>query len=689
LTYGDSGLNAYEDGTRVNGLSGFVATNTGTGITFGDPAHPLAAALDDARIYNRELSPNEVRGLGFSCANVSQIPRAECQALVDLYLSTDSTHWTNSTGWLANNTPCSWFGVACTDTGHVNLLGLPSNNLSGPIPASLGDLTSLIALVLSGNHLTGSIPDALTGLTALQTLSLRQNALSGGVPSNIGSMAQLAALNLADNQLTGDVSSAITGLHHLTGLDVTDNGIYPTDPAARTFFSFFNPAWLDSQTIPPFDVHTTNVTASGATLTWRPISYTGDGGYYEVLAFDPSTNTSTSVGRTTGKTATGLTVTGLPPGPDYAFAVRTVTPPHGSQQNTVTSEVSDPATPASTAPGAPTITSVTPADGTVTVAFTTPSDGGSPLTGYTVTASPGGATTDGTASPLTVSGLTNGTPYTFTVHATNAVGPGPESTASAQAVPHAATTTVTTQDTSLAVTWGTWSGVTAAAASGGSYRVSRTAGATSSFDFSGTSVTWLVRKGPDRGLARVSIDGVSKGTVDLYAATAGNARLSFGRLSNRTHRLSITVLGAHRPAATGANVTVDGFLVGTSTTPVQETSPTIVFGTWTLTTTSGASAGSFRGSGATGATATFTFIGTRIDWITAYGPDSGRAAVSVDGGPAVTVDLYRRTAAWQVLGRSFTDLGPGSHWITVRVLGTRNSSSRGTRVAVDAFRVTR
>jgi hypothetical protein len=64
------------------------------------------------------------------------------------------------------------------------------------------------------------------------------------------------------------------------------------------------------------------------------------------------------------------------------------------------------------------------------------SDGGSPITGYTVTASPGGATcsTAGTRS-CTVTGLLNGTAYTFTVRATNSVGTGPASAPSAPVTP--------------------------------------------------------------------------------------------------------------------------------------------------------------------------------------------------------------------------------------------------------------
>jgi hypothetical protein len=75
-------------------------------------------------------------------------------------------------------------------------------------------------------------------------------------------------------------------------------------------------------------------------------------------------------------------------------------------------------------PGTPTIDSVT--DGgtgsTVSVAFTAPSFSKLPITSYTVTSSPGGLTSSGASSPITVSGLTAGTAYTFTVTASHANG---------------------------------------------------------------------------------------------------------------------------------------------------------------------------------------------------------------------------------------------------------------------------
>jgi len=85
----------------------------------------------------------------------------------------------------------------------------------------------------------------------------------------------------------------------------------------------------------------------------------------------------------------------------------------------------------STAPAPASSVSAVAGDSQATVSWTAPSDnGGAVITSYTVTASPGSAsatTSNGTTLTIVVTGLTNATAYTFTVKATNAVGPGASS----------------------------------------------------------------------------------------------------------------------------------------------------------------------------------------------------------------------------------------------------------------------
>ncbi len=87
------------------------------------------------------------------------------------------------------------------------------------------------------------------------------------------------------------------------------------------------------------------------------------------------------------------------------------------------------------APSAPTAASASQARSVATVAWAAPtSNGGSPITGYTATASPGGASCTSVTTSCTISGLVFGVSYTFTAVATNAVGTGVASTASAATI---------------------------------------------------------------------------------------------------------------------------------------------------------------------------------------------------------------------------------------------------------------
>lgn len=140
------------------------------------------------------------------------------------------------------------------------------------------------------------------------------------------------------------------------------------------------------------------------------------------------TATSSPGGFTASGAASPLTVTGLASATAYTFTVAPTNATATGPTSTASSSVT-----ATTVPQAPTIGTATAGSagsGQATVAFTAGATGGSTITGYTATSSPGSITGTGSSSPITVTGLTNGTAYTFTVTATNANGTSSASSAS-------------------------------------------------------------------------------------------------------------------------------------------------------------------------------------------------------------------------------------------------------------------
>ncbi|HUI53674.1 MAG TPA: glycosyltransferase family 39 protein [Bryobacteraceae bacterium] len=87
-------------------------------------------------------------------------------------------------------------------------------------------------------------------------------------------------------------------------------------------------------------------------------------------------------------------------------------------------------------------------------------------------------------------------------------------------------------------------------------------GAEVSVSFEGSALTYLHSKGPDRGQAELSIDGVSKGIVDLYAPTAEQQVRSFYCcLGNGHHVAVIRVLGRKNQSSSGQIVDLDAIVV--------------------------------------------------------------------------------------------------------------------------------
>ncbi len=158
-----------------------------------------------------EAPPRAPRGAGEATAT----PAAERAALVALYEAAGGADWDRNTNWNTTAAVSTWYGVTTNTNGNVTHLYLQHNNLSGAIPAALGDLTNLQYLNLSNNTryiggmyiggLSGSIPAELGALTNLQYLDLSNNRLSGGIPVEFGALTNLTSLYLHRNMLSGSI----------------------------------------------------------------------------------------------------------------------------------------------------------------------------------------------------------------------------------------------------------------------------------------------------------------------------------------------------------------------------------------------------------------------------------------------------------------------------------------------------
>ncbi len=245
---------------------------------------------------------------------------------------------------------------------------------------------------------------------------------------------------------------------------------------------------------------------------------------------------------------------------------------------------------------------------------------------------------------------------------------------------------------------GPWSASQTWSASGGEYKWASAPGAAVNVTFDGTYLAWVGKKGPDYGKALVSLDGGTPFLVDLYhSSNKYKVRIyDTGILPDGPHTLSIYWNPQKNPVSRGYRIDVDTFdFFGTPTEapappPItwryQETDLRLVYlGDWTVGRTWSASGGSFRGSEQPGAAVLMEFEGTSVELLARTAPWCGKALISVDGGPAETVDFYTAGVVYKNPVWSKEGLGEGTHTLVVECAGEKSEASLGIGINLDAL----
>ena len=450
-----------------------------------------------------------------------------------------------------------------------------------------------------------------------------------------------------------------------------------------------SPSSAPSNSVTPFTIPAapTAVSATAgnaqAVVSWSaPAS---DGG----SAITSYTVTSSPAGatQTVAAPATSATLTGLTNGTAYTFTV-TATNAAGSGPASLASSSVTPIT----VPGSATAVSAFAGNAQASVTWTAPSsDGGSPITSYTVTSSPlgGSATVAAPATSAVVPALTNGTAYTFTVTATNAAGTGTPSLASNAVTPVAPPAVATWPSASLA-------GLTTAQV-GTSSVVTQAGPITAATTGVPVTISWGCSTDPlgrsgisncDHYALQQSVNGGQFTNVSLPTVTATSVTLNL--LPSPINKTPAGTSYVFRVQAFDAAGTAGPFAQAAAfTVPDVDNSFSSSFnGSWSGVNLSTAFGGSVHESTTAGASAgpANAAPATSLAWVSTMGPDRGQAQVKVDGQVVATVDLYAPVQQASQVVWALNGLAPGvNHSIQIVASGTKNPAASAAKVDYDAI----
>ncbi len=149
---------------------------------------------------------------------------ADYDALMAIYNSTNGKGWVESINWGSDKPLSQWSGVQTDQEGNVVNLNLSKNNLSGTLPAEVGNLDHLEYFLIQDNpELVGSIPAEIGDMASLVSLQANRNGFTGAIPAEITNNSTLRFLQLGFNSLVGSLPADFSAMVSLEHFDVSGN----------------------------------------------------------------------------------------------------------------------------------------------------------------------------------------------------------------------------------------------------------------------------------------------------------------------------------------------------------------------------------------------------------------------------------------------------------------------------------
>jgi hypothetical protein len=392
---------------------------------------------------------------------------------------------TNGSG--TSYAPTATFAVAADTTLYAQWTLIPAPTVTSISPTS-GPTAGGTSVTITGTNFTGATAVTIGGAAATGVTVVSATSITATTPAGTAG-ARDVVVTTAGGSGTG--SGLYTYVAAPTATTGSASGIGATGATLNGTLSSNGAA-----TTVTFDYGTTNSYGSTATATQSPLAADASG------------------------SAASVAITGLSCNTSYHFRVKgvnSVATTNGSDATFTTSAC---------VPGAPTIGTATAGNAQASITFTAPgSNGGGAITTYTATSNPGsltGTCAGPAACTITVTGLTNGTAYTFTVTATNSVGTGSASAASNSVTPKASQT-ITFGTAPTVVAGGTGTVIT----TGGGSNIARVYASTTLAACTVDSSTGVVT-GVTAGTANCTITANQGGNSNYNAAAQVSQSFSIG-----------------------------------------------------------------------------------------------------------------------------------------------------------------